>query len=163
MMLSNINSWNKNLTSRLLIKHVLQPKKSQCIVNLRILSAPQGSSGLLMVRTVTKWLVVLCTESLIQSPLETVENKLLAFIKRYWFVVHRMNILECVGQVEICFSLWRKCYNEVRVFQLICSQFGIVILPYFFHTFLPNVQTSELVHSVHQYCYVLCRVVLYKG
>lgn len=90
-------------------------KDSECSSGL--LRAPHGKNCCCY----TKWLVVLCTESLIQSPLETVENKLLACIKHYWFVVHRMNIFECVGQVEICFSLWRKCYNEVRVFQVICS------------------------------------------
>ena len=112
------------------------------------------SPGLLMVRTVTKWLVVLCTESLIQSPLETVENKLLAFIKRYWFVVHRMNIFECLW---MCRSSWDLFFFVAEMLQrsesvsvnlfAIWNCYTPLFLPYIF-TECANFRTGTFCASV---------------
>ena len=128
---------------------------SQCIVNLWIPSAPEGKNCCCY----TKWLDAFSRESLVQNLLETVKNRLLAFIKFYSFFVHRMNILECVGQDEVLFSLWRRCYNQVRMFPINL----FVIWSCYSPLFLPCISTECANFRSGKfciYCHVFCRVVL---
>ena len=130
---------------------------SQCIVNLWIPSAPEGKNCYCY----TKWLDAFCRESVVQNLLETVKNRLLAFFKLYSFVVHSMNILECVGQDEISFSLWRKCYNQVRMFPI--NLFVINIWSCYSALFLVCISTecaNFRTDTLCIYCHVFCRVVL---